>query len=105
MRVGLSEDIKADLIICHPPYFNSYKYSSINSLELAWLDYDYKKISKEEVKKFFKVGKEENAKFYVQDMVSVINNLHNNIKKNGILALMIGDTIIHNNYISTNITC
>ncbi len=89
----------ANLIICHPPYFNSYKYSSINSLELAWLDIDYAHLRKKEVREFFKVGKEENAKHYVTDMVLSLKNLHTNLKDNGYLALMIGDTIMHNNYI------
>lgn len=89
----------ADLIICHPPYFNSYKYSSINSLELAWLDFDHSKIRKNEVREFFKVGKEENAIHYVNDMVKTLKNLHPTLKQGCCLALMIGDTTIHGNYI------
>ena len=89
----------AELIICHPPYFNSYKYSSINSLELAWLNVDYSKLRKTEVREFFKVGKEENAQYYVDDMVKTLYNLHPTLKENGVLGLMIGDTQIHGNYI------
>jgi DNA modification methylase len=91
--------ICADLVICHPPYFNSYKYSSINSLELAWLGFDYAKLRRKEVREFFKVGKEENAVHYIDDMVKAIMNLHSCLKKNSVLALMIGDTIIKGNYI------
>ena len=89
----------ADLVICHPPYFNSYKYSSINSLELAWLDVAYSNLRKNEVREFFKVGKEENAEYYVDDMEKVLTNLYPTLKSNGILGLMIGDTMIHGNYI------
>lgn len=89
----------ADLIICHPPYFNSYKYSSINSLELAWLDVNYSELRNKEVKEFFKVGKESNAQIYVKDMVDSLINLHKSLKKDSILGLMIGDTTIHGNYI------
>lgn len=89
----------ADLIICHPPYFNSYKYSSINSLELSWLDVDYGKLRKKEVREFFKVGKEENAEIYVDDMVNTLRNLYPTMKNGACLALMIGDTQIHGNYI------
>ena len=89
----------ADLIICHPPYFNSYKYSSINSLELSWLDINYSDLRKKEVKEFFKVGKESNAQFYVNDMVQSLINLHKALKKDSVLGLMIGDTTIHGNYL------
>ena len=101
LRQGIPEDLikVADLIICHPPYFNSYKYSSINSLELSWLDFNYREISKGEVREFFKVGKEEKAELYVDDMETTLRNLHHALKRNGLLALMIGDTTIHGNYI------
>lgn len=101
LRTGIPPDLKnvANLIICHPPYFNSYKYSSVNSLELSWLDFNYREISKGEVREFFKVGKEEKAKLYVDDMETTLRHLRNAIKGNGVLALMIGDTIIHDNYI------
>lgn len=101
LREDAPEDVleSAELIICHPPYFNSYKYSSINSLELAWLNVDYSKLRKTEVREFFKVGKEENAQYYVDDMVKTLYNLHPTLKDNGVLGLMIGDTQIHGNYI------
>ena len=89
----------ADLVILHPPYFNSYKYSSINSLELSWLGFNYNDIRYNEVKEFFKVGKEDKASIYVEDMVNVVNNCTSVLKKGATLALMIGDTVIHGNYI------
>ncbi len=89
----------ADLIICHPPYFNSYKYSSINSLELSWLDVDYSKLRKKEVREFFKVGKEENAEVYAEDMIETLKNLYPTLKNGACIGLMIGDTQIHGNYI------
>ena len=101
LRAGIPNDLKkaANLIICHPPYFNSYKYSSVNSLELSWLDFNYREVSKGEVREFFKVGKEEKAELYVDDMEMTLRHLRSALKKNGVLALMIGDTVIHNNYI------
>ena len=101
LRAGIPTNAvgNASLIICHPPYFNSYKYSSINSLELAWMGEEYAQLRKSEVREFFKVGKEENADVYVNDIVSVLLNLKPALKKNAVLALMIGDTIIHGNYI------
>ncbi len=87
------------LIICHPPYFNIYKYSGINSLELSWLNIDHADIRKEEVREFFKVGKPEKVKDYIDDMERGLINLSYYLEKKGRLALMIGDTTIRGNYI------
>jgi DNA modification methylase len=84
-------NINADLVIYHPPYFNAYKYSSINSLELAWIQQDRRGFSKQEIREFFKVGKPENSKFYVEDMAKSILNLQKFMVKNTRLAIMIGD--------------
>ena len=93
------ENINSDLIICHPPYFNSYKYSSVNSLELCWMKINHADVRKNEVHEFFKVGKAENISRYVNDMKLVLTNISKQLKHNGVLALMIGDTIIKNEYI------
>ena len=101
LRDGIPPDLRkvADLVICHPPYFNAYKYSSINSLELAWLGDNHRQIAKSEVREFFKVGKEENAKVYVDDMERTLRHLRQALADRGCLALMIGDTVIHGNYL------
>jgi len=88
-----------DLVILHPPYFNSYKYSSVNSLELAWLGFDHAYIRKNEIREFFKIGKPEKVDFYVEDMISVIKNVKSLLKPGGVIGLMIGDTIMKNNHI------
>ena len=88
-----------DLIICHPPYFNSYKYSSINSLELSWLRINHADVRKNEVREFFKIGKIEKADYYVADMLKALNNIKQTLSLNGTLALMIGDTIIKGTYV------
>lgn len=97
--IRLGDDELADLVICHPPYFNSYKYSSINSLELSWLGEEYSKLRKKEVREFFKVGKEENAKYYVEDMTLTLATIADSMKQGAVMGLMIGDTMIHGNYI------
>ena len=101
LRDGIPTNVigRANLVICHPPYFNSYKYSSINSLELAWMGEEFSQLRKSEVREFFKVGKEENVDVYVSDMVAVLRNLKPSLKPGATLALMIGDTMIHGNYI------
>jgi len=91
--------VSADLIICHPPYFNSYKYSGVNSLELAWMDIDHAQIRKTEIREAFKVGKPEKVVEYVADMKQGLLNLKKIIKKDGRLVLMIGDTVIKGQYI------
>lgn len=95
----LPEDPK--LVICHPPYFNVYKFSTIFTLELAWLFADRTHISKEEVREYFKIGKPENVQNYVSDMKAGILKISSLLKPNTIFALMIGDTKIHGNHIPT----
>ena len=90
---------KAKLVILHPPYFNSYKYSSVNSLEMGWLGYDRNQCNKKEVKEFFKVGKPENYERYVKDMSLALSNALNMLVPGGVLGLMIGDTIMKGDYI------
>lgn len=101
LQVGLPKEYieKAKLIILHPPYFNSYKYSSINSLELSWLGIDYNEIRKKEVREFFKLGKPEKVVYYVEDMFKVIINTISLLQNDGILAIMIGDTIMKGTHI------
>ena len=96
-NVHVSES--ADLIICHPPYFNSYKYSGVNSLELAWMDINHADIRKTEVRESFKVGKPEKVTDYVADMKQGLLNLKDQLSEDGHLALMIGDTVIKEQYI------
>ena len=90
---------KADLVILHPPYFNSYKYSSITSLETFWMNIDHATIRKNEVREFFKIGKPENHKKFVSDMSITLNNAMDMLKKGGHLAFMMGDSIIKGQYI------
>lgn len=102
---SVEEDLKKKfpLIICHPPYFNLYKYSTINSLELAWMDNaELKNLRKLEVKEFFKVGKAENVHRYIEDMKKVLINLREYLEDDGIIGFMNGDTIIKNEYIPVN---
>lgn len=92
-------DTPNNLIIVHPPYFNSYKYSSVNSLELSWMRIDHADVRKNEVREFFKVGKADNVAHYTDDMSSTLNNVISTLKPNGVLGLMMGDTIIKGEYV------
>ncbi len=94
-----SKDQVAKLIICHPPYFNSYKYSGVNSLELAWLDIDHASIRKGEIREAFKVGKPEKVEEYLNDMENGLRNLNGYLESDGRVVLMIGDTVIKGQYI------
>jgi hypothetical protein len=82
----------AALCILHPPYFNSYKYSRINSLELSWTDTTPADVRRQEVREFFKIGKRSNAAHYVADMAKVVSCAAQTVRPGGVLALMIGDT-------------
>lgn len=92
-------DIVNKLIIVHPPYFNSYKYSSVNSLELAWMKIDHADVRKNEIREFFKVGKAENITHYVDDMSAALSNIVKTLAPDGVMGLMIGDTVIKGEYI------
>ena len=91
--------VEGELLICHPPYFNNYKYSGVYSLELSWMDYDHGVIRKSEVREAFKIGKPEKMSQYIDDMEKALINCHKLLKKNGIMGLMIGDTILRNEYL------
>ncbi len=95
------KEINPKLIICHPPYFNVYKFSTIFSLELPWLGISNKELSKNEVREFFKIGKEENVHKYVEDMANSIRAISSQIKKKTYFSLMIGDTRLRGKHIST----
>jgi site-specific DNA-methyltransferase (cytosine-N4-specific) len=90
---------KAKLVICHPPYFNSYKYSGVNSLELSWFGVDHASVRKAEVREAFKVGKPEKVEEYLEDMEDGLRNLAQYLKPKGRTVLMIGDTVIKGEYI------
>jgi hypothetical protein len=88
------------LAIVHPPYFNNYKYSSINSLELAWLGIAPKSVRAAEIRESFKVGKPEKVAEYVADLADAIAAVAKQLAANGTLALMMGDTMIREQYLS-----
>ncbi len=90
---------KFSLVILHPPYFNSYKYSSVNSLELYWLGINHADIRKSEVREFFKVGKPENHEKFVEDMSNALTNAYSQLAPGGHMGFMMGDTAINGQYI------
>lgn len=87
------------LAITHPPYFNNYKYSSVNSLELAWLGVAHKDVRSEEIREAFKLGKPEKVSEYVEDLAAVVVTVAEQLEEGGVLALMMGDTVIRDTYI------
>ena len=63
------------------------------------MNVDRAEIRKKEIREFFKVGKIENYKKFVSDMSKCLVNAFNMLKKNGHLALMMGDTSIRGEYV------
>lgn len=102
-----------NLVICHPPYFNLYKYSSIYKYEMLWSGFEYLTVRPEEVREGFKLGKEELVRQYIEDLGKVVTNIEKILAPGGWCVLMMGDTIIRgkrinttsltNRYIQTNI--
>lgn len=95
----LRQGATPSLVIVHPPYFNAYKYSRINSLELAWMGVPPAEVRKREVREFFKVGKPENAGKYLDDMQMVLANALAAVAPDGVVAIMIGDTRLRGEHI------
>jgi site-specific DNA-methyltransferase (cytosine-N4-specific) len=89
----------AALTIVHPPYFNAYRYSSINSFEMAWLGFPPAGVRRREIREAFKTATREKVERYVEDMVSALSNVAATTR-GGVLALMIGDTILRGEYLS-----
>ena len=89
----------ADLVILHPPYFNSYKYSNVTSLETYWMGVNHADIRKDEIREFFKIGKPEKYPMFVEDMSLALTNALSMLKTGGHLGLMMGDTVIKGQYI------
>lgn len=87
------------LAITHPPYFNNYKYSSVNSLELAWLGVAHKDVRADEIREAFKIGKPEKVTGYVEDLATAVVAVAGQLESRGVLSLMMGDTVIRDTYI------
>jgi hypothetical protein len=85
---------RAALVIAHPPYFNAYRYSRINALELAWLGIEPAAVRPAEVREFFKVGKPEKLAFYLEDMAQALEQAARLLRPGGLLAVMIGDAVL-----------
>lgn len=90
---------KMNLVILHPPYFNSYKYSGVNSLELSWLGVKHADIRKKEIREFFKIGKPEKYVDFVTDMAISLENAYETLKPGAHMGFMMGDTAIKGEYI------
>jgi len=96
---SLPEGEPAPLCILHPPYFNNYKYSSVSSLELAWMGIDPKDVRRGEVRESFKVGGLDNARRYVSDMLAVLASCAERVHRGGRVALMVGDATFRGEYL------
>ncbi len=88
------------LAVTHPPYFNNYKYSSINSLELSWLGVHRRHLREREVREAFKLGKPERVTEYVEDLAAIVRRVSDQLQDDGTLALMMGDTEIRGTYLT-----
>jgi len=99
-QVPLDDD-SVDLVICHPPYFNVYKYSSIYKFEMFWLGLDVPSVRASEVREAFKVGKPEKVSEYVEDLHGILQEQHRVLRPGGVCGLMIGDTIMHGKRVCT----
>jgi site-specific DNA-methyltransferase (cytosine-N4-specific) len=95
------KELTTNLMICHPPYFNLYRYSSIYKFEMLWSGFEFKPIRKEEITEGFKKGKKELVHEYVDDLMAIIKNMAETTCADGWVVLMMGDTVIRDERINT----
>jgi DNA modification methylase len=100
-RLPFPEATNTNLVICHPPYFNVYRYSSIYKFEMLWLGFDYAETRKREVRDGFKIGRKELLQAYINDMMEVFGNIERVLVPGGWCVLMIGDTFLRGERINT----
>ena len=89
------------LTICHPPYYNLYKFSSIFKFEMLWSGLDYLGTKKNEIFEGFKMGDIEGVQKYILDMAIILNEIKRVLKKRRYCVLMIGDAVIKNTRVNT----
>ena len=87
--------------ICHPPYYNLYKYSSIFKFEMLWTGLDYFGMNKNEIYEGFKLGNAKGVAMYVDDMNEILNEIWRVMKKKRYCVLMMGDAVIKGEQINT----
>jgi hypothetical protein len=90
---------RSALTIIHPPYFNAYRYSSINSFEMAWLGIIPRDVRRHEIREAFKTASIEKVDRYVHDMVDALTHTAAVTRPGGVVGLMIGDTILRGEYL------
>jgi hypothetical protein len=90
-----------DLVICHPPYFNLYKFSTIFTLELAWMNLNNSDFKNGEIREYFKIGKKENVHTYVKDLSEGVKNISSQLRPGAMFSIMMGDTRIHGEHVQT----
>lgn len=95
------EDDSVGMTICHPPYYNLYKYSSIFKFEMLWSGFDYFGTKKSEIFEGFKLGKSELVPRYLNDMNEILNEICRVMKKRRYCVLMMGDAVIKEKRLNT----
>jgi site-specific DNA-methyltransferase (cytosine-N4-specific) len=87
-----------DLVVSSPPYLNSYDYYLYHKLRMFWLGYDHKFVQKMEIGSRNKhCDNNEDITSFTTAMTEVLQGLASRLKKNGLLALVVGDSIFRGN--------
>ncbi|MDG6919652.1 MAG: hypothetical protein JRN62_09515 [Nitrososphaerota archaeon] len=104
LRVGVADktELPAEsvgLVVCHPPYFNLYRYSSVYKYEQLWLGYDFRGVRRQEITEGFKLARKELVENYVHDMLNVLLEARRVLKIGRRCVLLVGDTVIQGEHI------
>jgi len=83
-----------DIVITSPPYLNSYDYYLYHKLRMFWLDYNHYAVQEQEIgSRHRHCDKNESVESYVSAMAGCFLEIARVLKPNGILAIVIGDSI------------
>lgn len=88
------ENSSIDLVVTSPPYLNSYDYYLYHKLRMFWLGYDHKSVQKAEIGSRNKhCDNNEGVDVFVSTMQKGLIEISKALKKGGICAIVVGDSI------------
>lgn len=90
-------DEPADLVVTSPPYPNAYDYHLYHKYRMFWLNMKPREMKHDEIGAhlvYQNRSKEENIKAFKENMSNCFDNIIRNLKSEGIIVMVIGDSKI-----------
>ena len=84
-----------NLVLCHPPYFALYKYSSdVLRFELDWGGFARKPIADLEIVDGFKTTERSTFEDHIRDMAEIMRESHRLLRKGGLLCIVTSNSTL-----------